>query len=51
MYILNNDDQQFQKYQQNEELSNKYHDISLWKSGSCSGTFYKFIDMGDHNRF
>jgi hypothetical protein len=28
----------FQKYQQNEELAKKYHDISLWKSKSCSGT-------------
>ena len=28
----------FQKYQQNEELSKKDHDISIWKSKSCSGT-------------
>jgi hypothetical protein len=48
VYIPNNDDQQFQRYQQNEELSKKYHDISLWKSGSRSGTRIKICLIYKH---
>jgi hypothetical protein len=38
----------FQKYQQNEELSKKYHEISLWKSGSCSGTHIAICLIDKH---
>jgi hypothetical protein len=38
----------FQKYQQNEELSKKYHDINLWKSGSCSGTHIAICLIDKH---
>jgi hypothetical protein len=38
----------FQKYQQNEELSKKYHDISLWKSKSCSGTRIQICLIDKH---